>query len=58
MTKPNGKLTPAVVYIRMSSGKQEASPDQQRAEVKKLAKRERCRVTFGRFDSIKVGYLP
>ena len=35
------KLTPAVGYIRMSSGKQEASPAQQRAEIIKLAKRER-----------------
>jgi hypothetical protein len=27
MSKSNGKLTPAVAYIRMSSGKQEASPE-------------------------------
>ena len=29
-------LTPAVAYIRMSSGKQEASPAQQRATVRKV----------------------
>lgn len=34
------KLTPAVGYVRMSSGKQEASPAQQRAEIKKLAERD------------------
>ena len=30
MSKAKSKLTPAVIYIRMSSGKQEARPDQQR----------------------------
>ena len=44
------KLTPAVAYIRMSSGKQEASPDQQRAEVKKLAKRHKCKILREYFD--------
>jgi DNA invertase Pin-like site-specific DNA recombinase len=39
-----GTLTPAVGYIRMSSGKQEASPEQQRAEIKKLAARHGCRI--------------
>ncbi len=32
-------LMPAVIYVRMSSGKQEASPEQQREEIRKLAKR-------------------
>ena len=45
------KLTPAVAYIRMSSGKQEASPDQQRAEVQKLAKRHNCKILREYFDS-------
>ena len=43
-------LTPAVAYIRMSSGKQEASPDQQRSEVMKLAAEHRCRVLREYFD--------
>ncbi len=34
------QLIPAVTYVRMSDGKQEASPGQQRAELAKLA--ERC----------------
>ena len=38
------KLVPAVGYIRMSSGKQEASPEQQRAEIIKLAKRMGYRI--------------
>ena len=33
-------LVPAVAYIRMSSDKQEASPEQQKAEILKLAERE------------------
>ena len=37
-TKP--ALTPAVAYIRMSSNQQDASPEQQRAEINKLAGRE------------------
>ena len=45
-----GKLTPAVAYIRMSSGKQEASPDQQRAEVAKLAEKHGCRIVREYFD--------
>jgi len=40
----NGSLIPAVGYIRMSSDKQEASPEQQRAEILKLAEREGYRV--------------
>ena len=47
----SGKLIPAVSYIRMSSGKQEASPDQQRAEVKKLAERHGCKILREYFDS-------
>jgi len=37
-------LKPAVGYIRMSSGKQEASPEQQRAEIEKLAKERGYRI--------------
>ncbi len=33
---------PAVGYVRMSSGKQEASPAQQRAEIEKLARQHGC----------------
>ena len=40
IAKTKKQLIPAVGYVRMSSGKQEASPAQQRAEIKKLAKRE------------------
>jgi site-specific DNA recombinase len=36
--------TPAVVYIRMSSLKQDASPEQQREEALKLAKQHNCRL--------------
>lgn len=36
------KLIPAAVYIRMSSDQQEASPEQQREEVAKLAERHGC----------------
>ena len=43
-------LTPAVIYIRMSSGKQEASPGQQRAEVAKLAKKHNCKILREYFD--------
>ncbi len=34
----------AVAYVRMSSDKQEASPNQQREEIIKLAKREGYRI--------------
>lgn len=37
-------LTPAASYVRMSSGKQERSPAQQRGEIKKLAKSEGCEI--------------
>ncbi|MCX7428823.1 MAG: recombinase family protein, partial [Planctomycetia bacterium] len=50
MTKKTGEVTPAVAYIRMSSDRQEASPDQQRAEVAKLAKREGYRSIREYFD--------
>ena len=43
-------LTPAVAYIRMSSGKQEASPAQQRAEIRKLAKQHHYRIVRWYFD--------
>ena len=36
--------TPAVAYIRMSSGKQEASPPQQRAEINALTGRGNYRI--------------
>ena len=36
--------TPAVSYIRMSSLKQDASPEQQRDEAAKLAKANNCRL--------------
>ena len=43
--KPKVKrLIPAVGYIRMSSGKQEESPEQQREEIIKFAKREGCEI--------------
>ncbi len=47
----NGKPTPAVAYVRMSSGKQEASPDQQREEIAKLAKAHGYQVVREYFDS-------
>ena len=43
-------LTPAVSYIRMSSDLQEASPDQQRAEVAKLAEKHGYRIIREYFD--------
>lgn len=44
------KLIPAVSYIRMSSDKQEDSPEQQRAEVVKLAKKHGCKIVREYFD--------
>ena len=38
------KTKPAVGYVRMSTDKQEDSPEQQRAEISKLAKREGYRI--------------
>ena len=38
------RTKPAVGYIRMSTDKQEDSPEQQKAEINKLAKRERYRI--------------
>ena len=46
---PDG-LIPAASYIRMSSSKQEASPDQQRAEVAKLAAKHGCYIVTEFFD--------
>ena len=43
-TKPKTALTPAVAYIRMSSRKQDASPEQQRQEAAKLAAANNCRI--------------
>jgi site-specific DNA recombinase len=43
-------LTPAVSYIRMSSDLQEASPDQQRAEVVKLAGKHGYKIIREYFD--------
>ena len=37
-------MIPAASYVRMSSDKQDRSPDQQRAELRKLAEREGCRI--------------
>ncbi len=42
--KPTTALTPAVAYIRMSSLKQDASPEQQRDEAAKLATAHNCRI--------------
>jgi len=44
-------LAPAVAYIRMSDRKQEASPDQQRAEVAKLAAKFGYKIIREYFDS-------
>jgi hypothetical protein len=38
------ELKPAAAYMRMSSSKQEASPEQQREEAEKLAKLHGCRI--------------
>jgi len=48
--KSTESTIPAVSYIRMSSGQQEASPAQQRAEVKKLAERHGCHIIREYFD--------
>lgn len=48
-------LIPAVAYIRMSSSQQEASPDQQRAEVAKLAKKYKCQILREYFDEAVSG---
>ncbi len=47
---PAAELLPAVAYIRMSSDKQDASPDQQRAEVAKLAEKHGCALIAEYFD--------
>src|SRR3972149_4645844 len=38
------KLIPAGAYIRMSGRQQDKSPAEQRGEITKLAKRERCEI--------------
>ena len=38
------RLIRAAQYVRMSSGKQERSPAQQRAEIRRLAKAEGCEI--------------
>jgi len=43
--------TPAVTYIRMSSGKQEVSPEQQRGEVARLARKHNCRILREYYDA-------
>lgn len=53
MTKK--KLIPAVMYIRMSSGKQEASPDQQREHNRKLADDFGYEIVSEYFDRAKSG---
>jgi DNA invertase Pin-like site-specific DNA recombinase len=50
------KLILAVAYIRMSSGKQEASPEQQRAEIKKLAAEHGYKIVREYFDAGISGY--
>ena len=42
--KTNGKLIPAVTYIRMSDPSQTESPGQQKSEVLKLAKQHGCKI--------------
>ena len=46
----NGRGIPAVCYIRMSSDKQDASPEQQRDELTKLAARDGFHVVGEYFD--------
>ena len=48
-------LIRAAGYIRMSSGKQERSPAQQKGEINKLAKVERCRVDLWFSDEAITG---
>jgi DNA invertase Pin-like site-specific DNA recombinase len=43
--------TSAVAYIRMSSSKQEASPEQQRTAISRLAKQQNCSIVREYFDS-------
>ena len=47
----NGRPVAAVTYVRMSSDKQEESPEQQRAELAKLAERGGFQVVREYFDS-------
>ena len=42
---------PAVAYVRMSSGKQEASPAQQREAITKLAEKNNCREIREYYDN-------
>jgi DNA invertase Pin-like site-specific DNA recombinase len=51
--KAETKLTPAAVYIRHSSGKQEKSPAEQRVEIDKLAARHDCQIVK-RYDDAAV----
>ncbi len=51
--KAETKLTPAAVYIRHSSGKQDKSPAEQRVEIDKLAARHGCQIVE-RFDDAAV----
>ena len=46
----NGRKIPAVSYVRMSSDKQDASPQQQREELAKLAERNGYRILREYFD--------
>jgi len=48
-------LIPAAGYVRMSSGKQERSPAQQKAEILKLAKAEGCRIVVWFTDEAITG---
>ena len=51
----NGKPIPAAGYLRMSSGKQERSPAQQRADCEKLAAKEGCEVVLWFSDEAVTG---
>ncbi len=49
------RLARAAGYIRMSSGRQERSPAQQKGEITKLAKAEACKVALWFSDEAITG---
>jgi DNA invertase Pin-like site-specific DNA recombinase len=53
--QPTTKLIPVVSYVRMSSGKQQDSPEQQRAELKKLAKEHGYDIIREYYDGARSG---
>ena len=55
IAKGKDLLTRAASYVRMSTGKQERSPEQQRKEISKLAKREGCEVALQFNDDAVTG---